>query len=141
MYGFLTQGRSDNLFGNNHGRGRQLTGFQQVSQVLGLFQGETAGNGGSAVRDHVVHTRVGIHQIVQHNGDAIAPVLFGDFFPLLGAFRIHGHGNLVAGTLVKVLTRIHHHFAVQNRALLSHRLQGDQVVHRRFVLAQFRLPA
>ncbi len=111
--GLLTERGTDNGFLDDDGGGGEFARLEDVGKVLGLFEGEVAGDGGAAAGNLAVDHGGRIDKVVEDNGHAVADILAGDALPLAGAVAIHSHGNLVAAGIAEILTGIGDDAAVE----------------------------
>ncbi len=78
----------------------QLTRFEHYGKVVGLVECEVTADARTTAGYLAVHVRRRIDVIVEHYGDVIAGVLFGETRPCLGSHGVHDHGHLCGGTVV-----------------------------------------
>ena len=111
-------------------RSGQLTGLQNVGQVLCLFNGHAAtADGGTAIRNLAIDHREGIHIIVEDDGNLLADILAGETLPSLGTFGVHLDGDFHLVALAIVLTGIGNDFATEGALVVARHLQGNEVKH------------
>lgn len=126
---FLTERRSYDGFLNDNGRSREFTGFEDIGEVLSLFEGEVACNLRAAAGDLAVDDRSGIDEIIEDDSDAVADILAGDTFPFAGALVIHLHRNLVTAIGREVLTGIGDDATIEESGTVARRdLDGKKLV-------------
>ena len=82
---------------------RNLTRIEHVGQVLGLLDGEIAGDLRLSLVDLRVDAGSRIDVAVENDGDALADILARHARPLLRTFGVHGHRNLGRGAALGVL--------------------------------------
>ena len=126
-----------------HGSGH-LTGLQHVRQVFRLFRGKVSGNLRAATRDLIVHTRSGVHHLIQDDRDLMTDILFRQASPFLRSLGVHHHIHHLLGTtalLHKVGVRVGYHVATQCRATIPVRhLQGVQLEELLTLVDRFHAP-
>ena len=140
LHGFLTERRANHLFLKDSCRSGQLTGFQDVGQVLGFFDGHAAArNLRTTAADFLIDNGIAINVVVEHDGHLLADVFAGEAFPSLGTFGVHLDGNFHLIALAEVLAGVGDDFAAESALVVARHFQGHQVEILNFALHDFGL--
>ena len=99
----LAQRRTYDRILDDLGRSGNLTRIEHVGQVLGLLDGEIAGDLRLSLVDLRVDAGSRIDVAVENDGDALADIFARHARPLLRTFGVHGHRNLGRGAALGVL--------------------------------------
>ena len=104
-------------------RSRHTAGLQCVGQVLGIFNGEVTGDRALSTVDLTVDTRSRIDDTVEHDGDSLADISFGELSPAACTVRVHGHADLrLTGDIVELVGSVGDDIALQRSASVG---RGD----------------
>ena len=119
----LAEAGADGALLNDGELRRQRAGAQQHREVVGLLDGEIAGDLSRAAGDRPEDARRRNDLVVEHDGERTADVLAGDLAEALAAPQVEAEVHVgLAGALIEARLRVDEVFACDHHALLDREL-------------------